>query len=95
MNWKAKTSPTEPVVWPQVDLKPGDFVQKSREGNNGGRAWAADGIDVRVVAIVNHQPDGSAGQKCVALLADHSWEFVWNLHRVVPANGNGDGHVPA
>lgn len=44
------------------------------------RAGQPTGDILRVIKIKDHKPiDGSVQTKCIAILADDSWSFTWNL----------------
>jgi hypothetical protein len=72
---------TEPVKWPKHDLTAGDWVKRSRYNEGRPIVSQATGEVVRVLALVGYVEDATT--KHVALLSDQTWEFVWNLHKVI------------
>lgn len=55
-------------------------VRKKTPYDGSALAGNPTGPYLQVKEIIDHKPkDGPVKPKCVALLSDDTWEFVWNL----------------
>lgn len=39
---------------------------------------------LKIIKIIDHKPvDGQIEEKVIAILEDRTWEFIWNLKKIV------------
>jgi len=93
--FKREKVESRPVRWPDADVKPGDWVRRTRIYDGTARAGHPIGAILRVLQVADHTPaDGPPRRGSIVILSDQTWEFVWNLHVVImpEAGENGGGH---
>ncbi len=79
---------SSPINWPADLPKRGALVRHPKRESRGTSALVAEGDPTRVICVTDVEGQGGASGT-IAVLADGTWEHVWDLHVVTEAGEEG------